>query len=33
MIIGVEGDWLDDGKTAAHSNDGYTGALVTRYSF
>jgi hypothetical protein len=33
MIIGVEGDWLEDGKTAAHSNDGYTGALVTRYSF
>jgi hypothetical protein len=33
MIIGVEGDWLDDGKTVAHSNDGYTGALVTKYSF
>jgi hypothetical protein len=33
MIIGVEADWLDDGKPSATSNDGFTGALVTRYSF
>ncbi len=32
MIIGLEGDWLDDGKSVG-SNDGYTGAVVTRYSF
>ncbi len=33
MIIGIEGDYLDDGKPAATTNDGFTGALVTRYSF
>jgi hypothetical protein len=33
MIIGLEGDWLDDGKPAATSNDGFTGAFVTKYSF
>ena len=33
MTIGLEGDWLDDGKPAATSNDGLTGAVVTRYAF
>jgi hypothetical protein len=33
MLIGVEGDWLDDGKPALTTNDGYTGAFVTKYSF
>ena len=33
MTIGLEADWLDDGKPAATTNDGYTGAVVTRYSF
>jgi hypothetical protein len=33
MIIGLEGDWLEDGKPAATTNDGYTAAIVTRYSF
>lgn len=33
MIIGLEADWLDDGRPAATTNDGYTAAFVTRYSF
>ncbi len=33
MVIGLEGDYLDDGKPAATKNDGFTGALVTRYAF
>lgn len=33
MIIGLEADWLNDGKPVATSNDGFTGAVVTRYSF
>lgn len=33
LIIGLEADWLDDGKPVATTNDGYTGAFVTRYSF
>ena len=33
MIIGLEADWLDDGKPASTTNDGYTAAVVTKYSF
>lgn len=33
MTIGLEADWLDDGKPAATTNDGYTAAVVTRYAF
>jgi hypothetical protein len=33
MIIGLEADYLDDGKPALTRNDGFTGAVVTRYSF
>jgi hypothetical protein len=33
LIIGLEGDWLDDGRPNATTNDGFTGALVARYSF
>jgi hypothetical protein len=33
LTLGVEGDWLDDSKPAATTNDGFTGAFVTRYSF
>jgi hypothetical protein len=33
LIIGIEGDLLDDGLPPATTNDGFTGALVTRYSF
>ncbi len=33
LIIGLEGDWLDDGRPSATTNDGLTGAVVTRFSF
>jgi hypothetical protein len=33
LIIGLEADWLDDGKPALTENDGFTGAVVSRYSF
>jgi hypothetical protein len=33
LIIGLEGDWLDDGKPAATENDGFTSAFVARFSF
>lgn len=33
LTLGLEGDYLDDGKPAATSNDGFTGAVVTRYAF
>ena len=37
LILGVEGDYLDDGKAAGFAtnphNDGLTGAIVARYNF
>jgi hypothetical protein len=33
MIIGLEGDVWDDGLSSVRSNDGFAGAVVTRYSF
>ncbi len=33
MSIGLEADWLDDGKPASTSNDGYSAAVITRYAF
>ncbi len=39
MLIGLEGDYIDDGKSNAGtppsfvSNDGFAGAIVTRYAF
>ncbi len=33
LIIGLEGDWLDDGKPTETENDGFTGAFVSRFSF
>jgi hypothetical protein len=33
LTLGAEADWLDDGKPAATTNDGYTAAIVTRYAF
>ncbi len=33
LIIGLEGDWLDDGKPSVTTNDGLTGAVVTRFNF
>ena len=33
LTLGLEADYLDDGKPAATRNDGYTAAAVTRYSF
>ena len=33
LTLGLEADYLDDGKPAATSNDGLTGAVVTRVSF
>jgi hypothetical protein len=33
LIIGIEGDYYDDGLPSLTSNDGFTGAFVGRYSF
>jgi hypothetical protein len=33
LIIGIEGDYFDDGLPTPTSNDGFTGAFVGRYSF
>jgi hypothetical protein len=33
LIIGLEADWLDDGRPAATTNDGLTGAVVSRFNF